>query len=153
MFPLGLNFNNQISNNFLNIGFNCLTMPDMFQVFNSNSFNNVDNFCNSMMTAELQRQNEFFMILAAILANPNINHTPTIDLDSFVRPYDYNKYQFNDQKFSFTSLHTITRSLPYQFFYMFPYTLITYRSFVIYIKITLNIIQYKLKINIILILI
>lgn len=98
MFPLGLNFNNQISNNFLNIGFNCLTMPDMFQVFNSNSFNNVDNFCNSMMTAELQRQNEFFMILAAILANPNINHTPTIDLDSFVRPYDYNKYQSNADK-------------------------------------------------------
>ncbi len=51
-----------------------------------------------MMTAELQRQNEYFMILAAILSNPNINHIPAIDLDSFIRPYDYNKYQSNGDK-------------------------------------------------------
>lgn len=98
MFPLGLNFNNQITSNFQNVGFNCVTMPDLLQVFNLNGLSNFDSFSNSMINTELQRQNEFFMLLSLILSNPNINHTPTIDLDGFIRPYDYNKYNTNGDK-------------------------------------------------------
>lgn len=105
--PFGINFNmfdTGIYPALNSFGGNFISSPDSFAMMpfglSGTQTNQIDSFCSTMMNDFAKLQQEFFQLLTAIMNNPNINHTPTADILSNFRPYDYSKHGDNGDKIS-----------------------------------------------------